>query len=77
MIDPLILPRCPRGVIGCHCGALYCGGDHRPDNTGLDDGPPLHTPRKKPVPKSAEAVKAIRANAWATRRAKYGERGHG
>lgn len=51
--------------------------DHKPDNTGLDDGPELHPARKKPPPKSPEAIADIRARAWATRRAKYGERGHG
>ena len=59
-----------------------CGGiqiwthDHRPDNTGLDDGPPLNQPRKRPTPKPAEETREIRARAWATRRAKYGEHGH-
>lgn len=59
-----------------------CGGplnwehDHRPDNSGLDDGPPLYTPRKKPTPKSAEEMRDIRARAWATRRQKHGPRGH-
>lgn len=50
--------------------------DHRPDLTGIDDGPPLHPARKKPAPKSPEEMRDIRARAWATRRAKYGERGH-
>lgn len=59
-----------------------CGGeltwqhDHKPDNTGLDDGPPLHRERKKMEPKPADEVRDIRLRAWATRRAKYGERGH-
>lgn len=69
--------RCPRGVLGCDCGALYCGGDHRPDLTGLDDGPEIRTPRKRPTPKSQTEIAAIRAAAWATRRAKYGAHGHG
>lgn len=55
---------------------LLCGGllswehDHRPDNTGLDDGPylPGRAPRKKPAPKTAEEMRAIRARAWETRR---------
>lgn len=50
--------------------------DHRPDNTGLDDGPPLYAVRRKPAPKSAAELANIRAQAWATRRAKYGEHGH-
>jgi hypothetical protein len=52
--------------------------NHKPDLSGLDDGPylPGHEPRKKPAPKSAEETSAIRARAWATRRAKYGRYGH-
>lgn len=42
--------------------------------TGLDCGPDQS--RKKPAPKSADELKDIRARAWATRRAKYGECGH-
>ena len=68
-------------------GALYCencGGvlfyehDHRPDGSGLDDGPylPGRAPRKKAAPKPADEIADIRARAWATRRAKYGPRGH-
>ena len=59
-----------------------CGGqltwkhDHKPDLSGLDDGPPLNPPRKKPALKSAEEVAAIRARAWATRREKLGPSGH-
>lgn len=34
--------------------------DHRADNTGLDDGPPLRVKRKKPVPKTATEF----AGAW-------------
>lgn len=58
-----------------------CGGeqswqhDHQPDNTGLDDGPPLPV-RKRPAPKSPEVLREIRARAWATRRRKYGNHGH-
>ena len=71
--------RCPRLVEGCQCGARYCMGDHKPDLTGLDDGPylPGQAPRKKAAPKSRDTMAAIRAQAWATRRAKYGEHGHG
>ena len=58
------------------CGELTWNHDHRADNSGLDDGPPLDTPRKKAAPKSAEKTAAIRARAWATRREKYGQRGH-
>lgn len=52
--------------------------DRRADNSGLDDGPylPGRAPRKRPAPKPAAEVAAIRAKAWATRRARYGERGH-
>lgn len=74
MTDPAKIAICPT-----------CGGeesfphDHRPDNSGLDDGPwlPGRAPRRKPTPKSPEVIAAIRARAWETRRAKYGERGHG
>lgn len=68
-------------------GAEYCPicgqvnawvHDHKRDHSGLDDGPwlPGHAPRKKPAPKTPEETTAIRAAAWATRRAMYGERGH-
>lgn len=64
--------------ICAHCGSETSQPhDHRPDNSGLDDGPPLDPPRKKPVPKSREELADIRARAWKTRRNKYGERGHG
>lgn len=59
-----------------------CGGelswthDHRADNSGIDDGPPLRNERKKPAPKSADEMKDIRARAWATRRKKHGPQGH-
>jgi len=59
------------------CGALLSWKhDHRDDNTGLDDGPPLHVIRKKPAAKSADEVGNIRSRAWATRRQKYGQHGH-
>lgn len=65
---------------GCEkCGgALTWQHDHRPDLSGLDDGPylPGHAPRKKPAPKSAAEIHDIRARAWATRRQKYGQWGH-
>jgi len=60
-----------------------CGGsaafrhDHKTDNSGLDDGPDLHPPRKKAAPKSPAIMAEIRKRAWATRRAKYGVYGHG
>lgn len=57
-------------------GALTWQHDHQPDNSGLDDGPPLDTPRKKPTPKSADEVKRIRSQAWATRRATWCPKGH-
>lgn len=61
-----------------------CGGqmtwrhDHKPDQSGLDDGPylPGHAPRKKAEPKDATEAARIRAKAWETRRAKYGPHGH-
>jgi hypothetical protein len=59
------------------CGVeLTFEHDHRPDNTGLDDGPLLRLPRKKTAPKSSDEARAIRAQAWETRRAKYGQHGH-
>jgi hypothetical protein len=51
--------------------------DHKSDNSGIDDGPDIHRPRKKAAPKPAEVIADIRARAWATRRAKYGAHGHG
>jgi hypothetical protein len=51
--------------------------DHHLDNTGLDDGPDLHPQRKRAPPKPPSVVSAIRVRAWATRRAKYGDCGHG
>jgi len=48
--------------------------DHKPDLSGLDDGPPLHNPRKKYV--APPNVSEIRKKAWATRRKKYGQFGH-
>lgn len=61
-----------------------CGGlliwehDHKPDMSGLDDGPylPGRAPRKKAAAKSSEEIADIRARAWATRRQKYGQHGH-
>jgi hypothetical protein len=52
--------------------------DHKDDQSGLDDGPwlPGHQPRKKMEPRPVAEVGAIRRQAWATRRAKYGDRGH-
>lgn len=52
--------------------------DHRPDLSGLDDGPclPGRAPRKKAHPKTPEEYRDIRARAWATRRATYGQHGH-
>lgn len=48
----------------CICGHMPCDG--------LDCGVylPGLAPRKVPAPKSAEELRAIRAKAWATRRAK-------
>ncbi len=50
--------------------------EHKPDNSGLDDGPPIRTVRKKATPKRPAESAAIRAQAWKTRREKYGTRGH-
>ena len=50
--------------------------DHKPDLSGLDDGPYLIASRKKPAPKTPAEMSDIRARAWATRRAKYGRYGH-
>lgn len=59
------------------CGAPATSPhDHRPDNTGLDDGPLIREPRRKPKAKSADETSDIRARAWATRREKYGQYGH-
>ncbi len=61
------------GSVGgeCVCGCSPC--------TGLDCGPylPGQAPRHRSAPpKAAHELAAIRSRAWATRRAKYGERGH-
>jgi hypothetical protein len=59
------------------CGAeTTWNHDHRADNTGLDDGPLLRAPRKKPPPKEPAELSNIRMRAWATRRQKYGQHGH-
>jgi hypothetical protein len=52
--------------------------DHKPDGSGLDDGPwlPGKGPRAKAAPKSKEQLAAIRAKAWATRRAGLSGGGH-
>jgi hypothetical protein len=58
------------------CGAaLAWEHDHRSDNSGLDDGPPLPA-RKKMERKPPDEYRVIRARAWATRREKYGPHGH-
>ena len=49
--------------------------DHRADLSGVDDGPELMK-RKKALPKPAYEIARIRVEAWATRRQRYGERGH-
>lgn len=59
----------------CLCETTF-RHDHQPDNSGLDDGPPLNEPRNRAEPKPADVMRDIRDRAWATRRAKYGERGH-
>lgn len=59
------------------CGqALTWEHDHKPDLSGLDDGPPLPGARSKPQPKSPDELRDIRARAWATRRQKHGPHGH-
>lgn len=57
-------------------GLLTWKHDHKPDNSGIDDGPPLPGTRKKYKPKPPNEMREIRARAWATRREKYGPRGH-
>lgn len=54
----------------CTCGRDPCDG--------LDCGVylPGQFPRRKSAPKPPEEISAIRAQAWATRRANYGQRGH-
>lgn len=54
----------------CTCARTPCDG--------LDCGVwlPGQPPRKVPAPKTPEQMASIRARAWATRRGKYGERGH-
>ena len=45
--------------------------------TGIDCGPDFTRQyTKRAAPKAAAEMSEIRARAWATRRAKYGERGH-
>jgi hypothetical protein len=64
----------------CHvCGLpLSWKHDHKPDQSELDDGPylPGRAPRKRMEPKSPDEAARIRAQAWETRRAKYGPHGH-
>ncbi len=68
-------------------GADYCADcgqvngwphDHKPDGSGLDDGPwlPGRAPRKRPARKQADELSEIRKRAWTTRREKYGAFGH-
>lgn len=61
------------------CGVVLAHEhDHKPDQSGLHDGPwlPGHAPRKRPDPKPPEEVRAIRLRAWKTRREKLGPCGH-
>ena len=57
--------------------ALKSMPDHKPDGSGLDDGPylPGQAPRK-PYSISAEKSKTARRQAWKTRRNLYGQKGH-
>ncbi len=57
---------CAKGL-GSDCP---CDDEHRLDQCGVYL--PGHEPRKKPAPKTPEQLAAIRAKAWATRRAKEG-----
>lgn len=57
-------------------GAMTWQHDHRADNRGLDDGPPLRAVRKRAEPKPVDEIRTIRARAWETRRQKYGQQGH-
>lgn len=61
----------------CH-GQIATPHDHKPDLSGLDDGPylPGREPRKTLPPKSADENARIGAARWATRRLKYGQHGH-
>jgi len=70
MADPPLCPICWQPLTWTH--------DHQPDQSGLDDGPPLPgcAPRKKPKPKSSAEMREIRSRAWTTRRAQYGQKGH-
>jgi hypothetical protein len=76
---------CWNGHCTMNCGPAVCAvcgapltwqHDHRADNIGIDDGPPLCAERKKPPAKSPDETRDIRARAWATRRQKYGQQGH-
>ena len=55
----------------CTCGHDPCDG--------LECGVylPGREPRRKPTPRTPEEISAIRAQAWTTRRKKYGQHGHG
>jgi hypothetical protein len=67
-----------RFPIICHvCGFETDFQHDHQDGFGLDDEINPQLPRKKAEPKSQDETKRIRAQAWATRRAKYGVQGHG
>ena len=57
-------------------GPLNFQHDHKPDWSGLDDGPFLRPPRKKLDPVAPEVERDRRIRAWETRRLKYGRYGH-
>jgi hypothetical protein len=78
MIDRAALETERAELMACEvCGVtLRWDHDHRPDNSGLDDGPEIRPARKKAAPKPSDEIKSIRDRAWATRRQKYGEHGH-
>lgn len=67
-----------RAIVERNLREAAANPDHKPDGSGLDDGPylPGQAPRKKPAPKDASEISEIRNRAWKTRRQKYGDRGH-
>lgn len=75
--DTLICVVCGGPLVMNYMGRVMRGHDHRPDQSGLDDGPylPGQAPRKKRVVDPA-VVSAERLRGWETRRSKYGPRGH-
>lgn len=62
-------------TVGAIAGLCICG---RSPCEGLDCGPflPGQAPRRRPPAKSPAEHAVIKARAWATRRARYGQCGH-